>query len=210
MTLRDLCRRWCGAAAIGLLVTATVRAEFTFSFSLGAAFSQPTTVEVEDDTFGLPDIEFREDTTFDVAVAVDFRFTYWVDPAPFVGVGFDFSYFHAEDDIVEWNSVSPISFLAMLRAPLIRSRQFPHGQLQPYLGVGPSIVFAATEIDLRPEAPVEVDGFSADPGLDVRAGVEILITPQLGIFAEYRLLYWVQHLDDDSDWWGSSEGSGED
>jgi hypothetical protein len=193
---------WWGAAAVALCVTGMARAEFTFSFSLGAAFTQPSTVEVEEDSISFPaTTTFEENTTFDTAVAVDFRFTYWVDPAPFVGVAFDFSYFRAESDTFEWNSITPFSCLAMLRAPLLRSRQYRFGQLQPYLGVGPSAIFAATEIDLSPKAGVKVDGYSADIGLDVRAGIEVLVHPQVGIFAEYRLLYWVQHLEDDSEYY---------
>ncbi|MBI4600579.1 MAG: outer membrane beta-barrel protein, partial [Planctomycetes bacterium] len=169
----------------------------------GAAFAQPAEVDVEDDG-GLGGV-FEEDTSFDPDLALGFRFGYWIDPAPFVGFQFDVSHFWAENEVFELNSITTLTPMVMFRATLFPSHDFPYGCLHPYAGIGPSVVLSDTEVDLRPEADGRVDGFGTDAGLDVRAGLEWLFHPNVGLFVEYRLLYFEQHIEDDDDFFGFLE-----
>lgn len=168
-----------------------------FDFSLGAAFANSARVEVEDDTT-FPETSASERTGFDPSPAVALRFGGWIEPLMCLGFAVDFSYFRAEGGPVERNDIYPLSTLIMLRAPLLRSGRYPFGQLQPYLAVGPSLVFSDSSVDLRPEVSERVSTTAVDLGLDVRAGMAWEFAPHFCLFAEYKLLYFRQTLEETS------------
>lgn len=98
--------------------------------------------------------------------------------------------------------ILPLSLLAMLRVPLLKSEDRPHGILQPYIALGPSILMA--------NATLEVPGFGtlrdsdSEVVLDFRAGMAVELYRK-GIFAvapfiEYRLLNGMPEFEE----WGSS------
>src|SRR5262245_61167242 len=102
---------------LGVLAAAipgAARAEFFADFYAGAAFAQPTTVRVVDETT-FPSTIVREDTHIDTSVSLGGRFGYWLDQAPWFGFAFDMSFFQAEGDPIEENFIYPFSFLFMLR-----------------------------------------------------------------------------------------------
>lgn len=121
-----------------------------------------------------------------------FRYGTWLDNIPCLGVGLDLSL----NGVVMGYDLKPFgriwsgSMLAMLRLPLMKSTEFPHGQLQPYLAVGPG--FFLTEITkiVGPPEVSDIDWFadeSLDLGLDVRAGLSWgLPETKMRLFAEYR------------------------
>jgi opacity protein-like surface antigen len=87
----------------------------------------------------------------------------------------------AEDHGVDLTTV-PTSFLFMARVPLLRTDEVPAGRLQPYIGVGPSVVWSQVEKDAQ-------DHSSTDPGLDVRGGIAWMFFQSFGVFTEYRFTY---------------------
>src|SRR5262249_53640450 len=143
-------RLWLPVVITLLVVSATAArpasAEWFFDLYGGGAFTQDA------------DITFRGETTIDDKVKFDtvatggIRLGYWVDGLgiPWLGLALDGSYFapKARDSVLDTRlEVVPISSLVMFRAPLFRSPAFPNGQVQPYVGAGPSLVIADVKID---------------------------------------------------------------
>ena len=77
----------------------------------------------------------------------------------------------------------------MLRFPLLKSPQFPNGQLQPYITVGPAIFVAHAE-DSRNFEPSNQDDTDASVGVKVGAGVAWLFTKNIAVFGEYRYTHF--------------------
>jgi hypothetical protein len=177
------------ASVIGL--PTLVSAEPFLSLYGGAAMPQPTTVTTTvEQPFG-----FFSSRHFSGSRQVDFsssftvggRGGYWFNQVPGLGLAFDVSYFPLRASAVQID-VIPMSILVMYRVPLLTSAEYPNGQVHPYAGIGPSFVFAHASTDFSPTVP-SADATSKTVGLDVRAGLDWLLTPELSLFAEYRYLY---------------------
>lgn len=108
----------------------------------------------------------------------------WIDPTPF-GLAVDVSYFQRKASAGKIDIV-PISALFMVRLPLYRSEEFPHGQLQPYVGIGPSFFVANGSIASSGPGIDPVNRSRTDFGFDVRAGVAWQLKKHLALFSEYR------------------------
>ena len=88
------------------------------------------------------------------------------------------------------SSVVGIGFdLAKMRLHLARSEQFPNGQVQPYVSVGPAL-FVATVKDSTTFTPNNQSDTDTKVGLKVGGGVQFLITQNIGLFGEYRYTYF--------------------
>lgn len=122
------------------------------------------------------------------------RIGYWFERLPWVGVATDFSTF-----IGGWGFQSPfgieaypLSFLAMARGRLLKQEGYPHGRIQPYVALGPSI-FTSTATVGSGYAALGTSSKASDTsvaiGADLRVGVEILTTNWFGILLEYRYSY---------------------
>ncbi len=187
-----------GGICVGILSSPCIRAEFFFDFSLGAAFTNSARVEVEDDTT-FPETTDSERTGFDPSPEVAIRFGGWIEPLMWLGFAADFSHFQAEGGPVESNHIFSFSTLFMVRAPILCSGRYPYGRLQPYFGIGPSLVLSDSVVDLRPEVPERINTTAVDLGLDVRAGVGWEFAPHFVLFVEYKFLYFRQTLEETSD-----------
>jgi hypothetical protein len=172
---------------------AAARAEFFSDFYAGAAFTQPTSVRVVDES-SFPATIVRDDTSIDTSISIGARFGYYLDTAPWFGFAFDMSFFEAEGGPIEENLVFPFSFLFMVRLPIDRSPEFPYGRFQPYGAVGPSFFMTEGEIDLRPAVFQEIDEPGVDLGIDARLGFAWLFHRNAAVFLEYRFTYFRQHL----------------
>lgn len=179
-------------AALGscLLGPAPCRGEFFFDLSAGAAYTLSSDVDGEDKTF-FPSLRAREDDVdFDTSFSMSFRFGHYFYPAPWLGLATDFSFFSAEGGVVEDNYVWSFTPMIMFRAPLLASREYPHGRFQPYLGVGPGFFVSDARVDFRPELSERISDAPLTVGLDARAGATWLFTPYIGTFVEYRFTYF--------------------
>jgi hypothetical protein len=185
-------------AAAAILLPRPARSEFFSDFYFGAAFTHDTSVHTVDETT-FPETSVTEETDIDPSFSFGARFGYWVDPAPWFGFAFDFSYFQAEGGPIDENYIYPFSFLFMFRAPISRSPEFPYGRFQPYAAVGPAVFFSDAEVDLSPPQSGEVSESAADIGLDARAGFAWLFVPNIAMFIEYRFTYFRQDIEDDID-----------
>jgi len=109
----------------------------------------------------------------------------YFEKLPYVGIAGDLSYFKAENGTTEIH-VIPISLLLMLRYPLFKSEKFPHGRIQPYVGIGPGFFVSVSNVDFRPALPKTVSGTCFDVGLDLRTGITWQFQKRLALFGEYR------------------------
>ena len=75
-------------------------------------------------------------------------------------------------------SQNALSFLGIVKLPLMESQDFPHGRLFPYVGLGPAIVW--TEIG---------NSSSANVGIVVEPGIRFMFTPQISGDLAYRFRY---------------------
>lgn len=157
----------------------------------GASFTQNRRMTVERLFVG--EIDTKK-VSYDGSFVVGVRGSAWFD---YVGVGIDFSFFQVDGDIAD-SDVFSNSLFVMARAPLMRSDEFPFGQIQPYFMVGPAFFFADTHADFRPDISVPVGAFSFDDvGIDLRGGARFLFANGFGVFTEYRFTWFHLHADDD-------------
>ncbi len=181
--------------AMGWLGPAPCRGEFFFDLSAGAAYTLSTDVDGKDKTF-FPSLRASEDVDFDTSFSMSLRFGHYLYDVPWLGFAMDFSFFTAEGDVIEDNYVWSFTPMIMFRAPLITSRDYPHGRLQPYLGVGPGFFVSDASVDLRPELSEKISDAPLAVGLDARAGVTWLFTPYIATYVEYRFTYFEPEWDE--------------
>jgi outer membrane protein W len=110
---------------------------------------------------------------------------YWSKDFPYVGLAIDASYFKVGDEHAKIH-VIPLSVLVMLRYPLFKNEKFPYGKIQPYAGIGPSLILSIFDVDFRPNLSENLHDSSIDLGLDVRAGMAWQFHKHLALFGEYR------------------------
>lgn len=75
-------------------------------------------------------------------------------------------------------SQNALSFLVILKLPLMESEEFSHGRLFPYIGVGPSIVW--TQVG---------DSSSNNIGIVVEPGIRFMFTSHISGDLAYRFRY---------------------
>jgi opacity protein-like surface antigen len=80
-----------------------------------------------------------------------------------------------------------------LRLPLMRSEEFPHGRIQPYIGGGPAVFFSWAKAPggFQPSDKTDVD---AAIGYKVGGGLAIMLNKEVGLFAEYRYTHFTSSL----------------
>jgi len=186
-------------------------AEWFGDFFLGAAFT--SNKDLTSESPGARDI--FEDVHFDKSFAFGGRIGYWFETAPFVGpavpfvgLGLDVSRFHpdissqivtrvetgggiepvllADIDL----SVTAISFDLMLRWPLLKSQQFPKGQLQPYFTVGPAIFIATADDTINFGPPNNQSDTDTSVGVKVGLGLAWQFHKNLALLGEYRFTHF--------------------
>jgi hypothetical protein len=158
------------------LVPSVGRAEGFVDLRVGGSFTEDGDVELS-----VPGFSVEAETDFEDSVTGGGRAGYWFDSFPWLGLAADVSYFAPDvDDGATEIDVIPIAPLLMMRAPLVSNEEFPNGQFQPFAGIGPGIFISL--VDFAGSS----DDESVDVGLDVHAGLKYLITPNVGIFLQYR------------------------
>jgi opacity protein-like surface antigen len=142
---------------------------------------------------------------YDPGFTFGVRGGYWFDPtASWLGLGLDFSYFHALEDRTRGELdifALPLTPLLMVRAPLGASDEFPNGRVQPYAGVGPALTLSIARLALDDTVPGMDDFYDAalDVGVDVRGGLAVHVAPRVALFLEYRYTYLDLDYDDEVD-----------
>jgi outer membrane protein W len=140
------------------------------------------------------------------------RAGYWLEGQDWLGFGLDVFFFHvkAPNQMVSVIGPSPTatsSILAdwslpvfgvgfdvlRLRAPLLRSEEFTHGRLQPFLSAGPAlfVTWAGQNRNVQPQGQ---NGTDVALGAKAEAGVTFLLTKTVGLFTEYRFTHFTSKL----------------
>ena len=179
---------WLTAIAIVTPAFEAARAEGFVDVRVGPAFTQDATAKIDVAGFSL-----SRSIDFEDSVSAGVRGGYWLRPVPWLGFALDVSYFAADENVASAPlqiDVVPISALLMLRAPLLKDRDFPQGRVQPYAGVGPGAF-----VTIAKEGTTNLSTASVDPGLDVRGGINFQILKWLAVFAEYRFTRYEASLD---------------
>jgi len=189
-----------------LVVTAPAAAEWFGDLYLGGAFTEKHDVGTNFATTGgqVTTLDVRFDKSFAGGARGGYWFPFELGHLNF-GVGLDISHFRPDvsrqtrifcsrfcassifDDLDL--SVWTIGFDAMLRFPLLKTPQFPKGQLQPYITVGPAI-FVAYAADRRNFEPSHQSDSDASVGVKAGAGVAWQFTKTIAMFGEYRYTHF--------------------
>jgi opacity protein-like surface antigen len=136
-------------------------------------------------------------TKFDTVVSGGARIGYFF--LPFLGIAFDVSHYQPDGDFGSAGSgfsfdsrVTALSFDLMGRLPLLVSNNFPNGQLQPYVTLGPGVYFSHIKISPNPGFGSKDSDSSA--GIKVGAGATWMFTRNIGLLAEYRFSHFTGDL----------------
>jgi opacity protein-like surface antigen len=140
-------------------------------------------------------------TKFDTVFSLGGRGGYYFESLPYLGsfpylgLALDLSHYQPDGSFGGGGSgfrfdtkVTALSLDAMLRLPLLTSKDFPKGRLQPYLSVGPGLYFSHMKIN-----PTPVFGSSdsdTSVGVKAAAGATWLLTQRIGLLAEYRFSHF--------------------
>ena len=76
-----------------------------------------------------------------------------------------------------------------LRLPLLKSDQFRHGRLQPYVTAGPALFFTKIK-DTDSFAPNNQSKNDTSVGVKVGAGLAFHLTKAIALFGEYRFTHF--------------------
>lgn len=194
---------WLPATLALLLAAQAGRAEGFVDLRLGPAFSENGDLDVRSNGPGPGRggrLEYDPGFTFGV------RGGYWFDPtASWLGLGLDFSYFHALEDRTNGELdilAMPLTPLLMVRLPLDPSQDYPGGRVQPYAAIGPALTLSIARLALDDTVPGMDDFYDAklDVGLDVRGGIAFHVSRRVALFAEYRYTYLDLDYDNEVDY----------
>jgi len=128
------------------------------------------------------------------------------DQRPGIGFAGDVSYFQIDAGPNNTTiNIAPFSALLLYRYPLMVSKDFPSGRIQPHTGVGAALLYGniSTGIMNSNGVLVQESVQAAGYGGSLHLGCTWQQTPGAGIFFEYRYLYGIMYgsteLDDESD-----------
>jgi opacity protein-like surface antigen len=192
--------------ALALLLGSSTPAlgEGFISGRFGGSFTDDGKVDPGGDLADALDLD-DADARYEDSITFGLRGGYWIDPFDYLGFALDLSYFRADLDKVKGFDVGnnfdvyvvPMSLLVMGRLPLLRDDSHPHGLLQPYVGIGPSVFLTVADAEIP-----DFDNYAAvgaDVGLDFVSGVNVQITELIALFLEYRYTDYKAKLNDDLD-----------
>jgi len=147
---------------------------------------------------GTPLVPQSFEMEFVNAVTGGGRGGYWLESVPWLGFALDASQFTANEAEPPGGGrvlklrVVPLSGLLMLRYPLLKSGDFPRGQVYTYAGVGPGAFLTRARGDEGNLGVVEdFADDNVDVGIDARVGVKLFHNVAYwGLFLEYRFTYF--------------------
>lgn len=200
---------------------APASAEWFGDLYLGGAFTENRDLTAKGSFNGSPFEITARDVRFDSSVTGGGRLGYWFEKLPWLGLGLDIAYFapNISAQSVDTNvklggvatnvgsvpfdrvklDVTDVSFDLMLRWPgLVASSQFPKGRLQPYLTVGPAVFLTTAKDSTNFGPPNDQSSHDTSPGVKAGFGTTWMLTPNIGLFGEYRFTHFHPTFDFDT------------
>lgn len=173
------------------LMTLPVQAEWYLDLSAGAAVTQEDALRSSNG--GITD---SHQQNFDPSWEVALRIGRWFPEVRWLGISTEWSFYEAENAVLEENLINTFSAHLMFRLSLQETEEHPDGKIQPYFGVGPGLFVSYAEADSLTVPGGTVKDATSDPGLDTRLGVAWMIEQNLGAFLEYRFTYFRARYED--------------
>jgi len=124
------------------------------------------------------------------------RWGCWFRDHPRYGFAVDLSFLDIGGQDVDISAM-PLSVMLFYRHPLLTSEEFIYGRVQPYVGLGLSLISANLSVDFTPDISRKIDGSAEGTGIDFRVGLRLAITKKVGVFAEMRHLDGSIEIDDE-------------
>ena len=197
---------------------APASAEWFGDLYLGGSFTQDHDLTAKGTVNGTPFEIVGQNLRFDSSIMGGGRFGYWFNAVPWLGLGLDVSHFDPNVSSQTVNtsvtlagvganigptsfsrvdlSVTDISFDLMLRwHGILASSQFPKGRLQPYITAGPAVFIATAKDSTNFGPPDNQSRTDTSVGAKVGVGTTWMITPNIGIFGEYRFTHFSPTFD---------------
>jgi opacity protein-like surface antigen len=168
------------------------RAEGYADLYLGGAFAPDTSTKITP-----KDPATLSEVDFDGSMLYGGRVGYWFDSVPWLGFALTASYYNADEDARGTENsrleigVIPVSALLTLRYPLLKSSDFPQGQVYPYVGVGPGMFMTKVRQQLTGvNKSRQIRDSSVEVGVDLRAGIGFFYPNESWYyFTEYRFTH---------------------
>ena len=122
---------------------------------------------------------------------IGYRLGYWFKGFRWAGLAVEGSHFKhdIQKDGFDYGHmrITPISGMLMFRLPLLKTSNYPTGELLLYGGIGPGIFLSSIKVDYSLFSGYgKYSERSVDIGLDMRAGITKMIKENISLFCEYR------------------------
>lgn len=181
------------AAALTLVVTSGASRPALAEWAVDTFFTIPFPKGGETELDRGAANSFGADGDVDLDVGFGLRVGYYFPIVPHfdLGVSVESAGILGELGAEDYNIV-PTTAAATFRFPLLIDKAFPHGRLQPYVGVGPSAVWSEIQQQVFSDSAIDI-------GADTRAGLNFMILENFGVYAEYRFLYFKSDFEDTSE-----------
>jgi outer membrane protein W len=199
-----------GLLILLLVIPLEVSAEFYADVYTGAVFTKKTDLTIAS---SLGSTATYRNLQVNNSWTAGGRAGYWLEGLDWLGFGLDVFFFHvkAPNQMVpvtglgatsstlapaDWSlPVMGIGFdVLRLRAPLLRSEEFTHGRLQPYLSAGPALFVTWAETPWNIVQPKGQHDTDVALGAKAEGGVTFLLTKTVGLFTEYRFTHFTSKL----------------
>ncbi|WP_419661462.1 uncharacterized protein Dvar_18940 [Desulfosarcina variabilis str. Montpellier] len=144
------------------------------------------------------------DTSYDPSYTIDYRLGFWFEGQPYLGLAFGVNYTTIDDDLeIDILSLTP---QIMFRLPLLKSARYPNGEWTPFITAGPGIFFSRIQYEVSESSVPDMIGMptltgeykndQVDVGVDVRAGLKKMMSPNWGLNLEYRFFWFEPEYED--------------
>lgn len=175
--------------------------DFFFNVYFGTASTQSNDVHVtiqQQSILGSSTSEATKNVDFSSSSTCGIGFGYWFEKYSWFGLAADLGYFQADGESVDID-VIPLSGMLMFRYPLFKSNVFPNGKLQPYMGIGLTIIAADMSVDFQPDVSEKVDDMAEGSGPIFKVGLAWQFLKKIDMFGEFRYLMANLEIKDDGD-----------
>lgn len=189
-----------GVAILVCLATPAVAwAEWFADLYLGAAVTESADLEITAPAVAPGVTIVFQDVEFDTSLEYGGRVGHWFEAVPVLGLGLDLSHFEPDigrqdvtatvigaDTLARIDaSITILSVDVMLRWGFLATPELPRGRLQPYVTVGPAVVFSRIRDTTTLDPPRQSDS-DTSVGVKVGTGLAWQLHRAVAVFGEYR------------------------